>query len=149
MGRWSSEDVRDSLVDATIHVVVFLLIAGLLVTAMWFFAWRHEEPSIVIETSELPEGMTVDEALVKWKVYQSLGASAIVPLDSVDGAVGLFKTSALASELHQVAVLHGWGDDMGVCVEIAQFLNRQEPGRYGCSHLDELDVVNGVVSMEN
>jgi len=68
--------------------------------------------------------------------------------EEMERAVGLFKSSALLPEVQQMAVLHGWVDDFAVCDEIARFLEQDEPGRYACNFLANVDAEDGRIPME-
>lgn len=52
-----------------------------------------------------------------------------------EGAVGIYKTSAFTGEWLLMGSLHGWADDYDVCLEIIEYLQREEPGRYDCRYL--------------
>ena len=111
-----------------------------------------------VELLEAPRARTLNEIVAAWMEasdgwggdlggwMRSEGLAGDVQ-DQMEGAVGLFKSSALLPELHQVAVLHGWGDDLSVCDEIVRFLHQKEPGRYACAFLADLEVRDGTISM--
>ena len=61
-----------------------------------------------------------------------------VPEGQKADAVGIYKSSAISSsELQHVATIHGWLDDFDVCLEIVEFLEREEPGRYTCRFVND------------
>ena len=109
-------------------------------------------------TLEPPEARTWDEIIATWMEasdewggdFDGWMQSQGLPRDlqeQMQGAVGLFKSSAFLPELHQMAMLHGWGDDLGVCDEITRFLEQEEPARYGCAFLADVDVKDGTIPM--
>ena len=64
-------------------------------------------------------------------------STAPVPESQRADAVGIYKSSAINSgEWRHVATIHGWVDDMDVCIEIVEFLEEEEPGRYACRYVD-------------
>lgn len=58
-------------------------------------------------------------------------AFALFSASCAPAGVKLYKIN-MAGQSEQMAVIHGWADDMDVCLEIADFLNRNEPSRYSC-----------------
>ena len=52
-----------------------------------------------------------------------------------EGAVGIYKTSLFTGEPLLMGSLHGWVDDYDVCLELVEYLEREEPGRYSCRYL--------------
>ena len=61
-----------------------------------------------------------------------------VPESQKEDAVGIYKSSAInPNEWQHVATIHGWVDDYDVCIDIVEFLEREEPGRYICRHVND------------
>lgn len=58
-------------------------------------------------------------------------AFALIGASCAPAGVKLYKIN-IGGQSEQMAVIHGWTDDMDVCLEIADFLNRSEPNRYSC-----------------
>ncbi len=58
-------------------------------------------------------------------------AFALIGASCAPAGVKLYKIN-MGGQSEQMAVIHGWADDMDVCLEIADFLNRSEPNRYNC-----------------
>ena len=58
-------------------------------------------------------------------------AFALIGTSCAPAGVKLYKIN-MAGQSEQMAVIHGWADDMDACLEIADFLNRDEPNRYSC-----------------
>lgn len=52
-----------------------------------------------------------------------------------EDAVGIYKSSVFTGEWQLMGTLHGWVDDYDVCLEIIEYLQREEPGRYQCRDL--------------
>ena len=66
----------------------------------------------------------------------SAGAGLVPERQRAD-AVGIYKSSAFnPGEWQHVATIHGWADDFDVCIEIVEFLEEEEPGRYTCRYVD-------------
>ena len=56
-----------------------------------------------------------------------------VPESQREGAVGIYKSSVInPGEWQHVATIHGFVDDLDVCLEIVEFLELEELGRYEC-----------------
>lgn len=65
-------------------------------------------------------------------------STGLVPESQRADAVGIYKSSAISpGELQHVATIHGWADDFDVCIEIVQFLEEEEPGRYICRYVND------------
>ena len=63
--------------------------------------------------------------------------TCLVPDDQQSGAIGVFKSSFFdPGEWQHTATIHGWADDLEVCIEIVESLNQKEPGRYMCQNLE-------------
>lgn len=116
------------------------------------------EPPLQVLLGEGTFGKSLDEMVAMWlEDYEewngdvegwmrSKGMGSTLD-EQMAGAVGLFKSSAFLPEIQQMALLHGWADDLGVCNEIAEFLEQQEPGRYACNFLANVDVRDGTIRM--
>ena len=65
-------------------------------------------------------------------------STGLVPESQRAGAVGIYQSSAISpNEWQHVATIHGWLDDFDVCLEIVEFLEREEPGRYVCRSVND------------
>ena len=52
---------------------------------------------------------------------------------TVDDGARLYQESAIIDgEWHHVATVHGWADDLEVCRELAEYLERTGASRYSC-----------------
>lgn len=50
---------------------------------------------------------------------------------------GVFKRGSFyTDELFHVATVHGFVDDLPICLQIAEMLNEAEPGMYSCQPLN-------------
>jgi hypothetical protein len=50
---------------------------------------------------------------------------------------GLYKRGSFyTNELYHVASVHGFVDDLPVCMQIAEMLNETEPGMFSCQPLN-------------
>ena len=58
-------------------------------------------------------------------------AFALIGASCAPAGVKLYKIN-MSGQSEQMALIHGWADDMDVCLEIADFLNGSEPNRYSC-----------------
>ena len=58
-------------------------------------------------------------------------AFALIGASCAPAGVKLYKIN-VSGQSEQMALIHGWADDMDVCLEIADFLNGREPNRYSC-----------------
>ena len=65
-------------------------------------------------------------------------STGVIPKSQKQSAVGIYKSSAITpDEWQHVATIHGWLDDLDVCLEIVEFLKRKEPGRYLCRPVND------------
>ena len=76
--------------------------------------------------------------VVLLSIVSACSSTGLVPESQKEGAVGIYKSSAISpNEWQHVATIHGWLDDYDVCIDIVEFLEREEPGRYLCRHVND------------